>query len=173
MIFKASNLTIIAIVTAPRPYFLRATGVPHIHFPPYDRSESLTIASRCPLRIFARSSPGSSPSPAVDTESEEDDAWLWSRFCGAVWDSIGKGAARDIASFRNVCKRLWEPFVQPIRDGIYGTRDFSRLMVRNRSLFQGEGVLTESIVPISATEPKTSAFKRKEFLEGPSLEYVH
>ena len=83
-------------------------------------------------------------------ETDEDDIWLWSRFCGAVWDSLGKSAARDIVSFRRTCEKLWTPFVKPIRDNILGTRDFSKLMVRNRGLFQGEAALIETIVSTNA-----------------------
>lgn len=78
-----------------------------------------------------------------------------------MWDSLAKGAARDILSFESVCHRLWRPFVQPIQDGTYGTRDFSKLMVRHRTLFQGENVLLESIVPLAAPEAKPSSVKRE------------
>ena len=92
---------------------------------------------------------------------EEDDAWLWSRFCGAVWDSLGKGAARDVVTFRIVCERLWTPFVMPIRDRSYGTRDFSKLMVKNRALFQSEAALIENIVPLPILETRTRTLQRE------------
>jgi origin recognition complex subunit 5 len=85
-------------------------------------------------------------------ERQEDDQWLWSRFCGAVWESLGKGAARNILSFASACERLWEPFVLPVRDGLYGTRDFSKLIVRNRALFQGETALIERLVPLAPAD---------------------
>ena len=92
---------------------------------------------------------------------EEDDIWLWSRFCGAVWDSLGKGAARDLIKFRVLCERLWVPFVAPIRDRTYGTRDFSKLMVRNRALFQSEAALIENIVPIAIPETRKRLTQRE------------
>ena len=92
--------------------------------------------------------PGDDVSEQLVLERQEDDAWLWSRFCGAVWDSLGKGAARDIVSFRRICEMLWIPFVQPIRERSYGTREFSKLLVRHRSLLQGEKALVEWVVPI-------------------------
>ncbi|MCJ1244277.1 hypothetical protein MMC30_001475 [Trapelia coarctata] len=146
------NLTIVLIVTAPRPRFLHLAGVPHIYFPPYDRSESLTILSRMPQPIFSTTSTEEDLPEEIFLERQEDDAWLWSRFCGAVWESLGKGAARDIMSFASACGRLWEPFVQPIRDGLYGTRDFSKLIVRNRALFQGETALVERLVPVATAD---------------------
>ena len=157
--FKIPNLTIILIVTAPRPRFLHLAGVPHIHFLPYDRTDSITIVSRTPLTIF----PENQELPGIsEIEREEDDVWLWSRFCGAIWDSLGKGAARDIVTFRSTCERLWVPFVQPVRDGIVGTRDFSKSMVRNRGLFQAETALIENDVPIALIEQKGNAKRRKD-----------
>ena len=89
---------------------------------------------------------------------DEDSQWLWSRFCGAVWDSLGQGAARDITSFRSVCSQLWKPFTEPILKGDYGVREFAKLMVRNRALFQSEAALTKSIVtPNTSPTPSKSA----------------
>lgn len=95
--------------------------------------------------------------------TDEDSQWLWSRFCSAAWDSLGQGAARDIISFRSVCTRLWKPFTEPIHKGDYGVREFSKLMVRNRALFQSEAALTESIVapPLHSDPSKSKAIKCK------------
>ncbi|KAJ9618423.1 hypothetical protein H2203_009019 [Taxawa tesnikishii (nom. ined.)] len=86
-----------------------------------------------------------------------DNAWLWSRFCAAVWDSLAKGSARDIVSFRSVAERIWRPFVQPIVDGAFGTRDFSRLLVAQRKLFQDEGYLLDNVIEPTATTTAMSA----------------
>lgn len=134
----------------PQPRSLHHAGIPYIHFTPYNRAQTISIVSAAPLNLQVRSL-RASPTPSEQfepPEPDEDAAWLWSRFCGAVWDSLGQGAARDVVSFRNVCSKLWRPFIQPILDGNYGARDFSKLMVKNRSLFQGEGALTESIISI-------------------------
>jgi origin recognition complex subunit 5 len=116
------------------------TGVPHIHFPPYTRDETLQIVSKSPQAIFL--TPVDPKFDYGDEEAAEDSIWLWSRYCAVVWDSLAKGAARDLDSFRSVCHKLWRPFVQPIVDGTYGTRDFTRLMVSRRMIFQSEEVLT-------------------------------
>lgn len=155
-------MTVVLIVTAPRPRFLHTTGVPHIHFPPYDRTQSLAIVTRSPLSIF----PPSTSEPSLENDntpppdsSDEDSSWLWSRFTGAVWDSLAKAAARDVVSFGELCERLWQPFVQPIVDGQYRTRDFAKLMVRNRALFQGENALVESVIPRTTDNGKRSNIK--------------
>ncbi|KAI9837610.1 MAG: hypothetical protein M1837_002944 [Sclerophora amabilis] len=155
------NLTTILILTSPRPRFLHSTGIPHVHFPPYTKAQSIKIVSASARMIFESSNPDAgcqdpqdrasarSQSPQCDTtntaEEAEDSAWVWTRFCSAVWDSLAKGAARDIVSFRAVCDRLWRPFVAPIVDGTYGTREFSKLMVARRALFQDGEVLIERV----------------------------
>ncbi|MCJ1474996.1 hypothetical protein MMC13_003656 [Lambiella insularis] len=158
------NLTVIFIVTAPRPRFLHVAGVPHLHFPPYDRSDCLAIVSLSSLPIVERTSADDELSEEIILERQEDDAWLWSRFCGAVWDSLGKGVARDVISFRTVCERLWIPFVQPVRDRLYGPREFSKLLVRNRALFQNENALDERIVPSLPLGTARKAVKRSHEL---------
>jgi len=137
---QISNLTIVFIVSIPSPRLLLTTGVPHIHFAPYTRNECIEIISQTPQPIFI-----GALDPNVDyreEEAEEDSKWLWNRYLGVLWDSIGKGAARDLGSFRIAAFKLWRPFVQPIVEGTFGTRDFARLMVSRRPLFQGEQALT-------------------------------
>lgn len=45
--------------------------------------------------------------------------------------------------------RLWKPFVEPILNGTFGTRDFSRLMVNRRHLFQLEDSVLDRIISSS------------------------
>ncbi|GAB7345203.1 hypothetical protein MBLNU457_3582t1 [Dothideomycetes sp. NU457] len=138
------GLTIVLIVRHPSPRFLHATGIPHIYFPPYEREQAVAILCLDPPPIYSRT-----PSPSLNFTEEslaEDNLWLWSRFLQAVWDSLAKGAARDLVAFRTVAQKLWRPFVQPVVDGTFGTRDFSRLVVAQRKLLQDESCLGDSII---------------------------
>jgi hypothetical protein len=94
-------------------------------------------------------------------EAAEDNAWVWGRFCTAVWDSLAKGAARDLLSFRKVCEKLWRPFTTPIVDGTFGTRDFARLMVSRRTLFQNEDALISGVLTKEQGEIVKSSAKGK------------
>jgi origin recognition complex subunit 5 len=141
---------VVFIISAPSPRLFHSPGLPHIGFPPYTRDESLRVVTRNPLPIFPRSR-----DEGVENDkgsSLEDDAWVWTRYCSVLWDSLGKGAARDLVSFRNVCQKLWRPFVQPIVDGQFGARDFSRLLVSRRHLLQSDDALVDSIVPKSISK---------------------
>jgi origin recognition complex subunit 5 len=140
LISQIPRLSIVLIVSVPAPRLLHASGVPHVHFQPYTRDESVRALSLDPPPIFLR--PVDASYDYGDEEHMEDRRWLWQRYCEVVWDSIGKGAARDLVTFRSVCYKLWRPFVQPIVDDQIGTRDFSRLVVSKRTLFQNEDILS-------------------------------
>lgn len=152
---QVPNLQVLLIVRHPSPRFLHRTGVPSVHFQPYTRNQSIHILSRDPPDIFLE------PPPAVleydDEVHEEDKAWLWPRFCAAVWDSLAANAARDLLAFQELCHKLWRPFVTPVVRGDFGTRDFSRLLVAQRRLFQDESVLLNSILPNPATSTQFKA----------------
>ncbi|KAH0287009.1 hypothetical protein M436DRAFT_60830 [Aureobasidium namibiae CBS 147.97] len=137
-------LSVVMIVTFPHPRLLHLPGAPHIYFSPYTREQVIQIACCQPQSIFSEPL---SPSANYSEElAAEDDTWLWSRFCAAVWDSLASGAARDVVAFKSILDKLWRPFVQPIVDGTYGTRDFTKLMVAQRRLFQAESCLLDSVI---------------------------
>ncbi|KAI9798461.1 MAG: hypothetical protein M1825_005341 [Sarcosagium campestre] len=153
-ILQIPSLTTILIVTSPRPRSLHLTGIPHIHFPPYNRTQAVDIlclnvpSINAATKSTRRDGLGDTDAEDEDDEEDrEDAAWLYPRFCALVYDSLSRGAARDIPSFRSVCDRLWPAFVAPVVRGEYGTRDFSKLVVAHRALFQGETALVASIVP--------------------------
>ncbi|KAL2041811.1 hypothetical protein N7G274_005595 [Stereocaulon virgatum] len=156
------NLTTILVVRSLQPHLLHKPGIPHIHFPPYTRAETLSILSQSPLLIHAPLSPEFDSSQ--DTANNEDSAWLWARFTAAVWDSFGQSVARDIVSFRVVCSGLWGPFIQPILDGHYGAREFSKLLIKGRGLLQSETALVDSILPIAPAAPNVKASKPSHIL---------
>ena len=143
----------------PHPHLLHRAGIPHIHFPPYTRAETLLILGCIPLPLSSNQFSHQSLNDTVAAK-QDDIQWLWARFTAAVWDSLGQPAARSIPDFRDVCARLWPSFIQPIVDGHYGMREFSKLLVKNRSLFQSEHALLEGIVPVKSSSAVVKPQKR-------------
>ena len=144
------------IVTFPRQRFLHITGIPHVGFSQYGREEAIQILGCSPLPIFDRGGGDSINDNAII--SGEDLEWLWMRFLEAVWESLATVAAKTIVSCRDLAEQLWIPFTEPIREGTHGVRDFSRLMVAKRSLFQNEQHLVGKIVqstPAAESKHKT------------------
>lgn len=124
----------------PSSRYLQTTGIPHIICPTYSRDQACAILALHPQNV---SSPDHSSNENITCE---DDAWLWSQYCQAIWDSLAKGSARDLMSFSALCHRLWRPFVQPIIESTYGPRDFSRLVIYQRKLLQDESYLQNDII---------------------------
>ena len=148
------------VLTAPHPHLLHHSSVPHLLFPSYTKSEILSVITSSPIPIST--TPTKNFQDPTSLSADSDSAWLWPRFVSAAYDSLGQGAARDVVSFRQVCERLWPSFVQPILEGHYWPREFSKLMVKNRSLFQGETALVDNIVrgqPIYVSEAPSSNSK--------------
>lgn len=130
-------------------------------FPPYTRPQLLAILAKTPPQIFlSPPSAESFPDYTLDLAAE-DDAWLWSRFLAAVYDSLSKHTGRDLVSFGAAALRLWREFVSPVVKGEFGTRDFSRLMVNRRHLFQGEDAVLERIVDKANGESAAVSVARK------------
>lgn len=149
---KIPNLSVILTLLVAKPHLLHSPGIPHLQFPPYTRDESLRIINLDPRNIFTKDQ--LKENDYSEQEVNEDNVWLWNRFTAIVWDSLSKSAARDIIQFGAVCDKLWHPFVSSIQDGTFGTRDFARLMVAKRTLFQTEDVLIDKVVERPAAGTK-------------------
>ncbi|KAL8987711.1 MAG: hypothetical protein Q9169_008665 [Polycauliona sp. 2 TL-2023] len=118
----------------------------------------LALISASPLPL--QPPPSASPRPDLPTFTEADLDYLWPRFTAAVHDSLAQPATNTLPSLRTLCARLWPPFIAPILANQYSPREFSKLMVRNRHLFQSEDALKISIIP-PATSSQQSSFIKK------------
>ena len=165
-VLQIRNLTIVLIMTSPLPRSLHRPGLPHIHFTPYDRASALKILSMAPMNIYT-SAQVEKMDEQQQLAADEDDAWLWGKYVGVIWDSLGKTAARDIVSLKNLCKKLWVPFVSHIRDGTYGPRDFAKLVVRTREIFRDESVLIDNLtISYPSSESKEGNEMKKKNVKG-------
>ncbi|EAW08455.1 origin of replication complex subunit 5 family protein [Aspergillus clavatus NRRL 1] len=134
-----SLCVVLILSSSPRPLFLQSAAVPHISFPPYTRKEATTIILN------------SAPPPVIGLPQEAASK-LYPHFVSAVYDSLVGPTASSIPTFQSICENLWPQFVAPITSGDSAPGgaewDFTRLLVRNRSLFrqQGEAALVHHIV---------------------------
>ncbi|EAS30804.1 origin recognition complex subunit 5 [Coccidioides immitis RS] len=161
----SSLCVIFASRFTPRPLFLQVAGVPHIYFPPYSRNEMLAILSRL------------LPPPVADLP-EEIATKLYPLFLATLYDSLVGPAAGTVPFFRSASEKLWPKFVSPIvnqENPPGGEWDFSKLLVKNRALFQqqGEHILVHHIVsetPSSTTNGTSSLTKTT--IQLPALPYL-
>ncbi|KAI1734889.1 origin recognition complex subunit 5 C-terminus-domain-containing protein [Xylaria scruposa] len=140
------NLTTIFVVTTPAPSLLRISSPPHIHFPPYTKTEYITILSQ-------------TPPPSLPNTTEQETIDLWARFTAAVHDSLTRSAARTLPRLRHACASLWPRFTAPVAAGTHKAREFSKLLIAARGYFQDEGVLEPGIQRAST---KNAALEKKK-----------
>jgi origin recognition complex subunit 5 len=142
---------VIFIATSPRPLYLQKAGVPHIYFPPFTRSELISLVTLHPPPIPV---PQSQHNPTCAETSLLQK--LYVQFAATVYDSIvGPTASTSLPTFRSACSKLWPRFIWPYISGEQPpgkakSWDFARLLVRNRALFQTEAeqILIERLQPL-------------------------
>ena len=139
------------------PLLFHLSGVPYILFRPYKWEELLNIICQSPLCI--QSFDGAQSEQQKTSVPTEDDRWVWSRYCTALWESFGKSTAQDLVSFRWLAEKLWRLFAISIEDGSYGVKDFSKLMIAKRQLFQSESVLQRNIAITSGDSASKNSAK--------------
>ncbi|KAI9800412.1 MAG: hypothetical protein M1833_003298 [Piccolia ochrophora] len=140
-------LTTLLILTAPRPRSLHVTGTPHVYFPAYAKDEAIEILCLSP----PPPPPHHLPQSSAGTERDEEDVLeaLYPPFLSLLYDALVRPCALDVLSMRRFASRLWPAFVAPVVGSEpqfpRGVKDFSRLVVANRGLFQGEQGVREGI----------------------------
>lgn len=139
------QLSIIMISNSPRQLILHKAGVPYIHFPPYTRSEALTLINASPPPLHLHPPLKHRTNPLLPDEQTLRKIYL--QFTAAVYDAlIAPTASTSIPIFRSTCAKLWPRFIWPYFSGQpppgkAKSWDFGRLLVHGRTLFQGEGEL--------------------------------
>ncbi|EXJ60746.1 hypothetical protein A1O7_04899 [Cladophialophora yegresii CBS 114405] len=135
------GFVVILTVNSTRPLMLHKVGVPYVHFPPYTRSEAISI-------ITSRLRPYLPLSVRHDQAVDIDETALlklYPQFVTTVYDSLIAGtSSTSILAFQSTCDKLWPRFIEPIvspKEATTNARSwtFSRLLVHHRGLFQSEG----------------------------------
>lgn len=153
------GLTVIFVMTVPTPRQFASADLPHIEFPNYTKEESIQILSLNPLPIPPPpKSTDDEDSENNDEDSEEeldpdevkvlqeDELWLFQKFAGMIWDSLGKGAARGLKRFQSVVEKNWKQFVEPVVRGDYTRRQFASLYLLNKEMFRKEETVVDWVV---------------------------
>jgi origin recognition complex subunit 5 len=113
-----------------------------------------------------------SPPAPVPGTTQQETSDLWTRFCAAVHDSLIRSASRTLPSFRQACCRLWPRFTAPVVVGTYAPKEFSKLLVAGRTLFQDESLLNPSILsarpPIDNKDAPTNGHSTLAVAKPPS-----
>jgi origin recognition complex subunit 5 len=149
------TLSVVFIVSAPNPRQFGSAEMPHVHFAPYSREESIEILCKNPLPI-KKLTPGDDDGASDDEDMAVNDTneelYVWKKFCATVWDSLAKSAARDVVRFRTAVEKNWPVFVQPIARGEYGTRNYASLYVYHKEMFRRETSVIDTVIPPTTNE---------------------
>ena len=138
------NVSIIFVNYSSRPVFLQKPGVTYLRFPAYIRAEMLSMA------LLPDNAPIFAPESYVD--SFDDGHWhtessrllgIYEQFVTTVYDTVIMPTTSDTLQLIDLCHLLWPRFIWPVIShepppGRARTWDFSRLLVKNRALFQHE-----------------------------------
>jgi origin recognition complex subunit 5 len=114
------------------------SATPHLHFPPYTKSQFTAILSV-------------TPPPPLPNTTQQETTELYSRFGAAVHDSLTRPASRTLPSLRQAAGTLWPRFTAPVAAGTHKAREFSKLLVAARVWLQDESVLAPGIVFCSSS----------------------
>jgi origin recognition complex subunit 5 len=147
------SLTILFLLTSPRPQLLHFPGVPHILFPSYTKPELLLI--------LALVLPTPLPSGEKDTRETH------TRFLSAVYDSLSKHSGRDLASFQHVAAQLWPRFIRPVLSGELSPTPFSRLLLAKTTLSSSQ-TLSQHPPPTPKLQPKPLSQKQEKHTSSPT-----
>ncbi len=156
------------IVTSPSSLSSpQLTGIPTLHFPPYTKDEYLEIISRLgpppsptpsttsassPTTATAAAAVAAVPVSCLPNSTTQETADLWARFAAAVHDALVRTAGpRTLPALRRACAALWPRFTAPVAAGTHRAREFGRLLVAARLLFQDEAVLQPGILMLSSS----------------------
>ncbi|KAL9107161.1 MAG: hypothetical protein Q9227_007941 [Pyrenula ochraceoflavens] len=131
---------LVLVVRSARSIGLNGLGVPFVHFPDYTRNEAISMIAR------------DSPSEAELVLDQTTLSKWYAQFVAVVYDAIVGPTTRSMPSLRSACKRLWPTFIRPVISGESPPGkskkwEFSKLLVRNRNMFQAksEGVLVDRL----------------------------
>lgn len=146
--------------------------MPHVHFPPYSKEESIEILSKTPLPIEKIAGQGEENDDDDDDDEGEGEVdaraaadrakkelVVWQKFCATVWDSLARGAARDVVRFRAAVEANWPAFVQPLARGDFGLANYASLYLHHKDMFRRETSVTDSVVPLAAAGADRTAAK--------------
>ncbi|KAK6895237.1 Origin recognition complex subunit 5 [Candida tropicalis] len=128
---KLQNLTVIAIISGEDPKEIVTLSNPHIYFRTYNEEEIVRILQEkrsCQFYV----------------EVEDDPKDFYNQYVKAVVDSFYQYTGSDISLLINVIQRLWEPFIEPIKEGRYKVTEFVKVFKENIDLFTNEDVVSNS-----------------------------
>lgn len=133
---KIKNITVIFILSSDIPNEIVTHSVPHIFFRSYNQTEVVEILQANRLGVFGINEIDSSPA-SLD---------FWMKYSKLIVDLYFIYTGSDINLLIDIASKLWDRFIEPIRQGKYGVNDFIKIYRENRDLFLSDSIVNNSSV---------------------------
>ncbi|AOW01077.1 origin recognition complex subunit 5 C-terminus-domain-containing protein [Yarrowia lipolytica] len=151
------NVSFIFTISTLEPRALITSSIPHVRFTRYTKEEVVTILSehelcRLPQTILSEAAKNG-------TEEEKDvlSRQFWGSYCQVLVDALSPYASSDVSLYKQIARRIWPVYVDPVITGSADMRETAKLYVQSQHIFSSEFAVADSLVQPGMEE----ALKRK------------
>ena len=130
---KLQNLTVVAIISGEDPKEVITLTNPHVYFRTYNEDEIIRILQEKRTCEF-------------NWEVDGDPKDFYNQYVKAIVDLYCQYTGSDISLLISVIQRLWEPFIEPVKDGRFKVTEFVKVFKENIDLFTNEDAVSNSKV---------------------------
>ncbi|KAG5354989.1 Origin recognition complex subunit 5 [Yarrowia sp. B02] len=139
------NVCFIFTISTLEPRALITSSIPHVRFTRYTKDEVVTILAneelcRLPDEILER---------ATKDKPEEKDTLsrqFWASYCQVLVDALSPYASSDVRLYKQIARRIWPVYVDPVVTGTTDMRETAKLYVQSQHIFSTEFAVADSLV---------------------------
>lgn len=129
------NFTVVVIISGEDPKEIVTLSNPHVYFKVYNESQIISILQESRLCKF-------NISDISDDSTESIE--FYNQYVKAIVDMLYPYTGSDMSLLIDFTKRLWDPFIEPIRQGRLQITEFVKCLKEGIHLFTNEDVVSTS-----------------------------
>ncbi|CAX40210.1 origin recognition complex subunit, putative [Candida dubliniensis CD36] len=127
------NFTVIVVVAGEDPKEIVTLSNPHVYFKVYNETQIISILQQNRLCKF---------DDTLDNSPESIE--FYNQYVKAIVDMFYSYTGSDMSLLIDFTKRLWDPFIEPIRQGRLQITEFVKCLKEGMHLFTDEDVVSNS-----------------------------
>lgn len=143
------NVCFIFTISTLEPRALITSSIPHVRFTRYTKEEVVEILSSEELCRL--------PEDILGQENDDLSRQFWSSYCQVVVDALSPYASSDVRLYKQIARRIWPVYVDPVITGAADMRETAKLYIQSQHIFSSEFAVADSLVQPGVEE----ALKRK------------
>ena len=129
------NFTVVVIISGEDPKEIVTLSNPHVYFKVYNESQIISILQESRLCKF-------NINDVSDDSTESIE--FYNQYVKAIVDMLYPYTGSDMSLLIDFTKRLWDPFIEPIRQGRLQITEFVKCLKEGIHLFTNEDVVSTS-----------------------------